>query len=196
MNPFDQHGNIRRDLDEREILTLPEAQRDPLFALLNAMITTEEADQAFVDAEKATRAEEWRETVAKLPPISIDAEVIKKADAAIKEVEIANMILEQHRAEEVKAKARREEKRGAFAIALNAWSAVDGRPKTTADLVREGSKCEIERKMRVLSGEISETVVQPLNHQHQIDRVLSGGAHGSSADLGHRRPTRPVRPKP
>jgi hypothetical protein len=214
MNVFDQHGRVRHDIDQREIEKLSPVQRDALLAMIDTALKAEAAEDGFRDAEVATGAagrdaalkttafnqavpqrtflQEHRAAIRArqgLPPEEavIEPKVLKRAEAAAKAADAANATLEKCRADEITAKGYRGECRLAFATKAKVWSTVDGAPKTTADLVRINSKAEIERKRAVADGRLPPDAVDPVYHQEQIDRVMAGGARGSSADLGYRR---------
>jgi hypothetical protein len=214
---FDQYGKVRRDLDEHEIATMPVVKRNALMTMIDAAIKSEDADQASVEAESATRAaarnvaskldahrkltparsfhDEWRETVAKFPPVPVDPATTGSAAAAALDVELANAVLETCRAAAFLTQRTRNDCRQVFATAAAAWSLVDGSPKTTAELVRENVKRETEHKLAILSGKVTPDVVEPVRRLSQLDSVLSSGARGSSANFGYRRPLRPVQPR-
>jgi predicted transcriptional regulator len=80
-------------------------------------------------------------------------------------------------------------KRKAQADAIMNWMAeFPNRFRTTADLVRDNSRREIERKMAVLRGEIAEEIVEPIRPPSHLDAVLMSGGRGGSCDYGFRRP--------
>jgi hypothetical protein len=214
---FDQYGKVRRDIDENEIADLPAATRDALMAVLDAAIKSEDADQEAIAAESAMRCaarnvadkltvhrglapirsfhDEWRETVAKLPPKPVDRGMTEAAAAAAQEVERANVLLDECRSDAYRLQRNRLSCRQAFADAAAAWSLVAGTPKTTADLVRANVQRETVHQLGILNGTIVPAAVVCNVPPSQLDSVLRSGSRGSSANLGYRRPTRPVPPR-
>jgi hypothetical protein len=212
-SPFDARGHVRSvcDIKEGELAELSEVQREALMALLKASIETEQADAAFIEAQKAIRAaankhtrmiaeyaevapartfrDEWRATVAKLPPLRVDPKLLKAAAATTKKVEEANAALQAAVAAEVPVKKARDAARIAFGYALSTWTSVDPRPRTTADLVRENSRREIEHKMALVAQGLSPDYIegsQSTVGPAHIDRVKAGG-RGRTANFGYNR---------
>src|SRR5882672_8784326 len=76
--------------------------------------------------------------------------------------------------------------RKALADAVLIWQG--SQPKRdVADLVRENSAAEIERKMKILRGEIDPEEVQAIAPASHLDSVLANG-RGGNVNRGYRRP--------
>jgi hypothetical protein len=210
LNIFDQLGNVRADLDEKEIAKLSDEQKPALFAVLSAFADTNAADAACIEVEKAVRKgetalgkarqayeaalpkwtfhDEWKVTVAKLPRPEPDPAVMKRVKAALKAVTAAEEHLEACRVALIPAKALRQEKRKAFTVALNIWATMDGQPKNVGDLIKERSR--VERKIAMdnigagLPPGYAVDQASTVGDSH-LDRFKAGGGRGHSADHGY-----------
>ena len=210
LNIFDAYGHVSNSLSESEIAKCSPAQQAILFPLLAAWSDTQEEDKRCQDVEanrrKAQTAldraekvlqdvtpqwsahDEWKRTVARLPQAEPDPAVVKKVKAATKVRDAAGEYLGQCIAEVLPAQAVRDQKRRAFADLLRAWSKNDGRPKTTADLVKERSA--VERKIAMdniaagLPADYAVAQTSTVGDSH-LDRMRSGMGKGGSANFGH-----------
>lgn len=210
LNIFDQFGNVSNNLSEAEIAKCSPAQQAVLFPLLTAWSETQEEDKRCNEVEanrrkaqtaldrtekvladvtpKWTAHQEWQKTVARMQMPEPDPAVIKKVKAAQKVRDAAEEYLGQITAEVLPARAMRDQKRRAFTDLLREWSKNDGRPKTTADLVKERSATE--RKIAMdniangLPADYSVAQTSSVGDSH-LDRFKAGSGKGGSANYGY-----------
>jgi hypothetical protein len=212
LNIYGPTGLPRADIDENEIAKLSQEQQTAYFNVISSFTETTEADAAFVECEKAKRRaitdlkkkmdahensapkrsfyDEWKKVVAKIPEPAPDPEVAKKVAASLRAVEKANDHLEACELAEKAARTVRNEKRQVFALAVMAWSRVDGCPKSTADLIR--ARSETERKIALeniangLPPDFAVAQASTVGDSH-IDRFKAGQGKGHSANFGYNR---------
>jgi len=214
LNIFDQFGNVSNNLSEAEIAKCSPEQQAVLFPLLAAWTDTQEEDKRCLDVEansrkaqtaldraekvlqdvtpKWTAHMEWQRTIARLPQPEPDPAVVKKVAAATKVRDAAKEYLGQCTSEVLPAQALRDQKRRAFTDLLREWAAKDGRPKTTADLVKERSanetKIKLENLKNGLPADYAEHAASTVGPSHLDRSKASGGAgHRGSIDYGHGR---------
>jgi hypothetical protein len=210
LNIFDQYGNVSNNLSEAEIAKCSPAQQAVLFPLLAAWSDTQEEDKrcneveankrkaqtALDRAQKVLQAvtpvrtfhQEWLVTVAKQPEPEPDPAVVKKVKAAQKVVDAAEGYLAECISAVLPAQAVRDQKRRVFTDLLREWSKNDGRPKTTADLVKERSATERKIAMdNIAAGLPPDHAVAQASSvgDSHLDRFKAGSGKGGSANFGY-----------
>jgi len=211
LNIFNSVGLPRTDIPDAEIAKLDKAGQLPAFmGIMKAYPDTLDSDAAYVVAEKAKRKaisdlkrlmyahekitpprtfyDEWKKTVAKIPEPAPDPEVTKKVAASLKTIEKANAHLEQCELDLREARKVREEKRKAFALALMAWSRVDGKPKSVGDLIKARSATERKIAMENIAAGLPPDHAVAVGPSH-LDRFRAGQGKvaGHSANFGYHR---------
>ena len=215
LNIFNNVGLPRTDIPDTAIAKLDKAAQLPAFMqVMTAYPDTLDADAAFIVAEKAKRAaisnlkrlmdahekiapkrtfyDEWKKTVAKIPEPAPDPEIAKRVAASLKTIDKANAALEQSELDLREARKAREDKRKAFALAIMAWSRVDGKPHSVGDLIKARSATERKIAMdNIAAGlppdhAVAEASTIGNSHWDRF-RAGQGKVAGHSANLGYHR---------
>ena len=212
LNIYDEYAKISRNLDPSEIAKCSKSQQKILFALLASLDVAEKAEGLHYEDVKTTRRavtaldrsrkayekampvrtfhDEWRETVAKMPPKVVTKETKKLIADALVEVDKAEAALAECQRAEIASNATEKDKRGTFAKALIAWSAVDGIAKNVGDLVK--ARGETDRRIAMeniaagLPADYSVAQASTVGPS-QLDRTKAASGRGHSANYGHNR---------
>jgi hypothetical protein len=225
LHTADALGRVRRDLDPLEIAKCSPMQKEKLFDMLGSLEIAEQSETVHYTCKKNTsKAEtalgrsrkafeavspkrtfhdEWRETVAKLPPVPVSDETKQAVADALVVIEQCEQHLASCQSAELAAKKDEHDKRATYARAAIEFSKWDGIAKDVASLVRARSATERRIAMANLEAGL------PVDHgtgpvdttgPSHLDRFRKGMGKGSSANRGYnmnrmRGATVPVKPR-